>query len=137
MGMQIRRAGERDWYSPERDLANNLWQLVLSALKVMGECDNLPGISQEEMGAVAVETARLFKDIKDGNPPPNIEETRQRVHAIAEAHPAAMRELTLSIFWVLMGAYRKWIGDIRPKTPDDKPLDMPGLEALLEKFAKA
>ena len=133
--MQMREGSGKSWYSPQRDLAYVLPSIVSAGLKAMGDCENPPNTTHEEVCAVAVGLAKIFVDIA-GDKPPTKDEVIVRLAQVRVDHPAAMREVCLVVFSVLMGAYRQWIGDIRPKTPDDKPLDASEMQALLEKFAK-
>ena len=125
--MQVREGSGKGWYAPNRDLAYVMPSLVSKSLHVLGDCEDLPGVTADEMGMMVGRLSKVFIDIA-GDKPPTLDETRAMLQAIERDHPAAMREASLSVFMVLMGAYRKWAGEVRPKTPDDAPLDVSGMQ---------
>jgi len=134
MVMQVRDGSGKGWYAPNRDLAYVLPSLVSATLHAMGDCKAVPNIDAESVGKVAVALAKIFLDIA-GDKPPDKFAVLERLLELEKEQPAAVREVCWSLFKVLMGAYRQWVGEVRPKTPDDKPLETAELKQLLARFA--
>lgn len=132
MGIQVRkRDGDRRWYSADRDLVYALPRLLRAALEVFSDYPGSARVSRERLLAASAELGRLVSDIV------RLKLTKEEVvRRLRELPDACLELIGGALLRVLLGEFRVWVADARPKVSGDVELDGYDLQALAEEFAR-
>jgi len=132
MGMQVRkRDGDRRWYSADRDLAYALPRMLRKALETMNEFSGDPRTTRESLLRTSARLGNLVADIVRTKLP-----KEALVVRLSELHAHDVELIGKALVFVLLGEFRTWAADARPKAPGDAELDDCDLDGLAEFFAK-
>lgn len=122
--------GDKRWYSPDRDLVHLFPKLIGQALRYLFKDDyQVKELTPEEFGKECQRLARILNQCQTGEIVPD---------KVAEEylliHPKVRELLSAAFFVTLLGAYRVWCADVRPREPGDARLTVEEMEREIDAF---
>jgi hypothetical protein len=131
--IRLKEGGDRRWFNPARDITNCLPVIVRVGLRSFNDFEGVPGCSREELVETAQELGELFLwIIKE---PVDHVMAQDRLKALMDKHPVAMRMVSDKFLHVLVGVYAAWIADTKPKTEDDAQIPTVGIADIMAQLA--